>query len=124
MKAKKKSHFTDTMFNILLALPRIFNLVTRITSLVEYEAHLAKRSVVSLIVLLITSIVILTCTWLCVLGALLMYFLSLKATLLTSLLLLIVINLFVLIIISMLAMRAKNRMTFPVTRDLIKHTFD
>lgn len=120
---KKHSRFLDSLLDILLTLPRLFGLVSKITSLIEYEAYVAKRSIVSLCVLLVVSIALLSGTWICILGVLLLYFLSLKITLLSALLILLVINLFMLIILAVLALQAKNRVTFPATRHLIRHSF-
>jgi len=121
MTAKKKSFFTATVIKLLFFLPTLFGFVGNFFALVEIEARLAGRNLVTLLVLYLMLGSLLTSLWLCLLGLLFLYLITVQSSWALGLMIILVFNLLFLIIIGIIMIRLKNNLLFPETRNLLRH---
>jgi hypothetical protein len=115
MANKRKPGFSKAILNLIILVPTIFSLFSKIFALVGLEARLAGRSLVTILILAILFGMVLTTTWLCVLSLLLVYLIT-QMSLVLSLGIIIAINLFLLLVIAFAMSKMKNNLSFPVIR--------
>lgn len=116
----KKSFLSKIILDTSMIIFSLFNVVPKIIYLIESEARLAKKNLVSLIILFLIAAAFITSIWLCILAMGFIYLISLHLSLLVSLSIIILINILLLIITCLLISRAKHQISFPETRHLLK----
>lgn len=121
--SKKKFSMTRIIKHAVMIIPTLFGLVFKIAGLLSYEARLAGKSLVAIVILGFMLGLLLTTTWVCILGVLIVYLLSLHWTLLSALGIVIAINIF-LVLLTMLSMRHhKENLCFPEIRRIIHNAW-
>lgn len=115
--AKKSSGWSDTLLNVLLVIPSIFNVISRFISCLEHDAWLAKRSIVRLVILIILSVMLVIGAWLS-LCAIAFLWLQTWLSALASLSILFASHVFLLLIVAILLSKTKNQILFTNTRSL------
>lgn len=118
MSGKKRASFSR-LFNLVLALPSAFGLISGVFSLIEHEARVTSRNLASLLILSIIMLALITSTWLCVLTMLFIY-LTFYLSSMISLLIILILNVLLLTIIALMISVKKDNLFFPETRQLIK----
>lgn len=121
---KEKSSFTRMLMQLILIVPHMLNLVNHVFSTITSEMRLARRYIVTLIILAILFAALLATTWVCLLGMLFLYLVSLHLTWMQSCLILFVLNLLMMIIIGLLMANMKNNFfsaTRKQCREICKH---
>ncbi len=121
MEEKKKSSFSKTIACVFSTLPSLYRLINHLLTLMKYETHLARRSVITLLLLYLLAGSLLASVWICLLAMLFMYFISLHLTWLTSLIILLILNILLLVIVLLSMLLVKNNLSFPKTRELLHH---
>lgn len=116
MTDNRKPSFTRTLFKIITIVPTIINLFTNTVHLIGYEARLAGRSLLKLLILAFMVASLLTTTWIGLLAMLFIYLTSLHWNMILSLLIISVLNILLLIIILVSMTKLKKNLTFPMTR--------
>ncbi len=124
MAAKKKSRRGIHLLRLVLLLPSIVSVISKITKLIHYEARQASQSIGVLIAFAVIFAVISFSAWLCVLAIVLMYLLSLHVSVLLSLSALLGLNLLILIICCFVMAGAKKKLSFPITRQKVRDLCD
>jgi hypothetical protein len=119
--AKKKNKFTlgKSLLNIALGIPSFLSLTAKIASLFKFEAGLASRSVVNIIMLGVLFALLLSASWICLLALLFVHLMTLGWSIPNILLTLLGINLFSLSIVGIFILKYKKRLSFPETRFLV-----
>lgn len=115
--AKKSEGWGRVFVNLLTIIPSIFNIVSHLLSCLEYEAHLAKRSLIMLFVLALVAITLMISGWLC-LSAMAFVWLQMHLSTLVSLGILFGGHVVLLIIVGMWMAITKNDLFFNRTREL------
>lgn len=123
MTKKKKPTLGKALINLVLGIPVLLSLTKKIGTLVGYEARLAGRSILGMIMLILLSVILLSTTWLCLLAMLFVYLMSLHWSMQIILLTLVGVNVFILLIVFCLLIKHKKRLCFPETRYLLEETF-
>lgn len=121
---KRSSHGTvKALFNLLLLIPTILNVINHYTRLLKYEACLAGKSIIVIITLAVMFACLLTATWLSALALLFFVCLvKLQWSWIAAAIIVLLLNLLLLLILSIAMSRAKNHLSFPETRrQLCKH---
>lgn len=93
-----------------------FKLLSDMAQLVSLEAQLAKRSLVTIVILLIVLACLLMTTWMSLLALIVAFFLYLHFTLVTSVLIIVLLNIFLIIGVYAFILKLKEDLFFPVTR--------
>ncbi len=119
MTKRKKPTLGRALINLVIGVPTLLSLIGKIVSIIGFEARLAGRSLVSILMLTIISALLLTSIWLCMLAMLFVYLYSLQWPIPFILLTLIGVNLILLVIISIKIMKHKKRLLLPETHQLI-----
>lgn len=97
-----------------------FHLVQDIFILIGLEARLAAISFVIILALSLAAIAFITIIWLNLCALILLGLLALHLSLLLSLVILFAFNLLALVLLALGIMKAKNNLSFPVTRGQLK----
>lgn len=121
MASKKKSTISKTILGLLIGLPSLISLVTKIITLIGLEARLAGRSLMSIIILSIIFALLITTTWSCLLIILFLYLIALTWTPLQALIIILSLNLILLIFVASSIAKFKKKLLFPETRRRVKH---
>lgn len=117
-KKKHKTHsFIKAILNLLVVIPTILNVASKISTLLSYEGRLAGKSLVRILILTFFCAMLLTSTWICILIMLFHWFVE-YVSFQIALLFLILINLFLLTIIGIVIAKSGKNLTFPLTRKL------
>ncbi len=119
--AKKKPTLSKAILNLIVLIPTFFSILGKVVTLVEFEAQLAGKSLVQLVVLSVVFGTVLTASWICVLAMIYTYFQSLLWSPYLSLFILLLINLLMLIIIAICLSRVKKNIFFPEIRNQIRY---
>lgn len=119
MAKKKKPTLSRAILSLMVGIPALLSLTGRIKSLIGFEARLAGRSLVGIMILTIVYALLLSSSWLCVLAMLFVYLTSLLWSIQIILLTLLGINLIMLIIVGCIIRNYKKRLIFPETRHLL-----
>ena len=93
-----------------------FKLLSGFKSLVTLEARLAKKSLVTIIILLVLMACLLAATWISLLALIVAALLSIHFSLLSSLALIVLLNIFLILVMGIAVLKLKNNLFFPVTR--------
>lgn len=120
MATKKRSGITRFIRNIFFLVPSLFSLITNMIRLIGYEAQLAGRSLIIIVVLCIFLATLLTSTWLCLLSMLFVYLIS-YLNLIVSLGIIFLLNLFLMLVVGIILARTKKNLLFPETRRQFSH---
>jgi hypothetical protein len=99
----------------------IFKIIPNLISLIQAEAHLAKKSLVYFIILYLLAGSLLTSFFLCLFAMCFFYLISLQISFLVSLFIIGMINFILLLMILLIVYKVKNTLTFPETRELLRH---
>lgn len=126
MTNKSKFSFLSYIKNFIFVIPHVFNLLSRMISLSVYEAKLAIRSL--MIILMLSFIVgaLTTTTWLGLLAMLYIYLTSLQWSPLGAIAIVVLVNVVMLAIVTFIILRVKKNLEFPATRQqlqVIKKTY-
>lgn len=115
MANKRKPGFSKAILNLIVLVPTLFSLISKIVTLAGLEARLAGKSAVTIMILSVCFGMVLTTTWLCVLSLLFLYLITIMNWS-AALLVIIAINLFLLLVMAMVMLKMKNNLLFPVIR--------
>jgi len=118
--SKKKHSLTKVLFKLLVLVPTLFSLIGKVVTLAGYEAKLAGRSLIVIIILSLLAGVLFATTWLGILAMLFMYLVSLQLSWQISLFILIIVNLCCLAIILCVMNKIKKNLLFPETREQLR----
>lgn len=118
---KKKPTLSKAILNLIFLVPTFFSILSKIATLVEFEARLAGKSLIRLIVLSIVFGTLLTATWLGVLAVLFSYLQSLLLTPLLSLFIILLLNIVLLVIIGFCLNSTKKNLLFPEIRNQLRY---
>jgi len=118
---KKKPSFSKAILNLVVLVPTFFSLLRKVVTLVEFEAQLAGKSLIKLIVFSVAFGSLLTATWVGVQAMLFIYFQSLLWTPLFSLFILFIINIVILILLIFGLYNAKKNLFFPEVRNQLRY---
>ena len=124
MSNDRKSQLSRKLLNLIMIVPTLFSVVARVMCLLEYEAHLAGRSLIKLVFLLMVTITLLISVWFCVLAMLFLYFTACHLSWLLSLFLIFILNMLLLVIVGLTISKVKATLAFPATFQLIKAKLD
>ena len=118
MSKKKKHHrgIGETIFNILLFIPTLFNFIRKLIALISYEIQLAGKSLIKMIILAIILAITISSTWLCLLAMLFFYFISLQLGTELSLFCIVLINILLTCIILFWMNKIKQNLLFSQLR--------
>jgi len=120
-KRKSKSlKLSKIILNVIFLLPTLYNLVGKIVALASYEAYLARRNLVKIIIIAIMSGIVLASIWLCLLAGCGLYFISIGLSYPLTFLVIILINILILIILSIMIKNAEKNLLFRATRNQIQ----
>lgn len=119
MKQSKRPYLSRIL-NLIMVIPTLFNMISNVGTLIEDDAKLAGKSLVSLIILYIFISVIFTSTWLCLLAMLFVYLIMLKLSWLAALSIIFILNLLLMTIIALIMLKVKDNLSFQSTRELIR----
>lgn len=122
MTKKRKPTLGKAFLNLVLGLPVLLSLTKRIGALIGYEARLASKSILSIMMLICMIVILLSTTWLCLLAMLGVYLMSLLWPTQIILLTLLGVNVIMLFIVFVLLRKYKKRLSFPETRYLLEET--
>lgn len=112
-----------TILNAAIILPTLYNLVGKVFTLASYEAKLAGKSLIKIIIIAIVSGIVVATTWLCLLAIYGLFLVSLGWSYKTTLLIIVLINLFILGILALLIMYTEKNLSFRATRHHIRRAF-
>lgn len=118
---KKKPTLGKAILNLIVLVPTFVSILGKITTLVEFEAHMAGKSLIRLIVLSVVFGTLLTATWIGVLAILFSYLQSLLLTPLLSLFIILLLNIVLLIIIGFCLSSTKKNLLFPEIRNQLRY---
>lgn len=118
---KKKPTLSKAILNLIVLIPTFFSILGKVVTLVEFEAQLAGKSLIQLVVLSVVFGTVVTATWVCVLAMLYTYFQSLLWSPYLSFSALILVNVLFLIVISFCLSRVKKNIFFPEIRNQIRY---
>ena len=119
MAKKRKSDTLRNTIKYLIAIPAIFTLLTNFIDLFNFEARLAGKSILAIIMLTVIAGMLVSITWLCALAFLAIYLISLQWSSYAILALLIGINLLFIILIGFAIKQKKEYLFFPFIRKQI-----
>lgn len=109
-----------SVFRLLTdGLETFFKLFRGFADLLGLEAQLAKRSLVTIVILALCLWCLLIATWLSVLALILAVLLTLHVGLLVSLSSIVLLNLLLILVICWVVLRLKKDLFFPATRRLL-----
>ncbi len=117
---KKKSMFGKAILNLIILIPTFFSVLSKVTALVEFEARLAAKNLIRLIVLSVVFGTLLTASWIILLAILFNYFQSLLWTVLFSLCVIFLLNIALLIIVGFCLSHIKKNVLFPEIRNQLR----
>ena len=121
MPEKNKGNFLSKfLFDLVMIVLSLFKVIPNLIVLIEFEAALARKNLISLIVLFIFAVSLLTSLWLCLFAMCFIYFISLHMSYLTSIFITFLVNFVLLLIILLMISRIQNHLTFPKTRQLLR----
>jgi flagellar biosynthesis protein FlhB len=126
MGHKRKSEslsLVKIILNAALLLPTLYNLVGKVFTLAAYEARLARKSLIKIIIIAIISGIVLASTWLCLLAAYGLYLISIGLSYTLTLLVIILINILILAILGIIIKDAEKNLLFRATRSQIRQAF-
>ena len=112
-----------TILNAAIILPTLYNLVGKVFTLASYEAKLAGKNLIKIIIIAIVSGIIVATTWLCLLAMYGLFLISLGWSYQTTLLIIVLINILILGILALLIMYAEKNLSFRATRYQIRNAF-
>lgn len=117
MGAKKTSTWRHAIINLLLVVPSVLNLASNFVSYLEYEARLAKKSIITLIILFGLAIVLSLSSWACLW---IIIFLSLinYLSVMITMAIIFIIHMVLLVIVMLWISKTKNNLLFTNTRQL------
>lgn len=121
MTHKKRQTIGNTIVKIVMLIPTLFGLITKISTLIGFEARLAGRSIVVLLILSLVVGSLLTTIWLCVLAILSFYLISWHWSWVQSFVFIAMLNILLLILIGFIMSRVKENLTFPILRKQLRH---
>lgn len=119
MPKRKKTTFSKSLLRLIFGVPAILSLLATISSLVKLEAHMAGRSLMSILVLAFFCALLLISSWSCILAVLFVYLMLLQWPLYGILLTLLGINFLMFLILLLVIRRYKAKLSFPETRLLL-----
>jgi hypothetical protein len=109
--------------NAVLLLPTLYNLVGKMVTLVGYEAQLARKSLVKIIIAAVMAGMILASTWLCLLAAYGLYLISIGLSYPLTFLVILLINILILTVLGIIIKDAEKNLLFRATRSQVRHAF-
>jgi len=112
-----------TILNAAIILPTLYNLVGKVFTLASYEAKLAGKSLIKIIIIAIVSGIVVAATWLCLLAIYGLYLVSLGWSYQATLFIILLINLLILVILAILIMYTEKNLSFRATRHHIRRAF-
>lgn len=117
----KKIHLASKLtFDFIKIFFLLFRIIPNLIFLVKLEAEIAKKNIISLIILCLIAWSLITTTWLCVMGMGFLFFVSLGLTWLMSSLIMTIINLVVLMVVGLIIVNKKSNFLFPKTKNLLR----
>lgn len=117
--AKRKHNIGSVILNLLMLLPSFMNLANKVISIVGWEARIAAKSVVSLVILSVFFGVVLTSIWFSLLALIFIWFISFWSIPL-SIFFIILINLVILLIVGFFMAKSKRKLTAPFSWQYFK----
>jgi hypothetical protein len=115
-KKPESSSIVKTILNLVILLPTLYNLVGKIVALASYEARLAGKSLIKIIIIAIMSGILLASTWLCLSAIYGLYLVSLGLSYQVTLFVIVLVNLLILCIFAILIMYTEKNLSFRATR--------
>jgi len=122
--AKKKSPLSKIFISLLVAIPSFMNVVRHSFSLISREIHIAGRSLICLIILVVLLAVVCISIWTCILLMIFFYFLMLHWSIESSVFMLLLLNVIFLVFILFSMKKYQKNLTFPRTRKRLRDLSD
>ena len=122
MANRKNNFLSKCLIDVAIFIFTLFKLIPNLISLVELEAHAAKKSLISLLILYLIAGSLLTSTWLCILAMSFIYLISLNLSWLLSIFIIVAINVMLFILVAIMIMKSKKNLSFSRTRQLLRHS--
>lgn len=120
MAGKKNNFIMRSIIDLFTIVSSIFKFISNFMHVFEVEASEARKNLVLLILLLLVSLTLFVSIWVCLLLMCFLYFVSLHLSWMFSLAIIVILNILLLIITVLVMLRAKNNLSFPQTRHLIR----
>jgi hypothetical protein len=120
-KPRSSGSIGKTILNLIILIPTFYKLVGKVLCLVSYEAQLAGKTIIKLLLLAIASAVILASTWLCLLALIAVYLISLGISNILTITIIILLNILILILLMFIAHKSEKNLSFRTTRHQIRH---
>lgn len=113
---KKKTSLTRTIVNLVIFAFTLKNVLSKVVNIIGYEARLAGKSFIKIIIFAIFSGLLLVSIWFCLLTMLYLYLESLLMSPYLALTLIIFLNIFMLIVVAILMHSTKKNLFFNELR--------
>jgi hypothetical protein len=117
MATKKRSGWISTLLDLVLLGTNVFGFMENLTALVKFEARLAGKSLISLVILALLMAMLFLSTWVCLLALLCIYLISLHWSWIAALSILLLMNFVFLLIIALMLCKKQRMLFFPLTRE-------
>jgi hypothetical protein len=114
MAKNSKGALTGAVMSLVMIVPKLFNFVGNISTLVKLEAQQAGRNLTIIVLLMFISAILLTSTWLCLLALAYLYLMSIMGAI-PALTIVTIFNLLLLLIIGLIIYTLKRNLFFPAT---------
>jgi hypothetical protein len=115
MAKNSKGALMGAVMSLVLLVPKLFNFMGNISTLVKLEAQQAGRNLTIIVLLMFISAILLTSSWLCLLGLAYLYLVSLHIGAIPALTIVTIFNLLLLLIIGLIIYTLKRNLFFPAT---------
>lgn len=118
MTAKKSKTWSKVLLNLVMTIPALFNIVTHFVSCIEYDVFLAKKNLISIVVLSFFAAIIMAGAWLSIWAMIFIWLLNWPLNPIAVFAIILTAHVILLLLISIFLMRLKNNMLFYHTRKL------
>src|SRR5579883_1002299 len=116
----KNTAWGKTALKWIMVVPSIMGVINHFCNLVEWEARLARRSLIKIALLAFVTAILFSSVWLCLLGMFFFYLISLPMSPTLALFFIFLFNILLLIIVILLMSRYKSYLFFPETSRMIR----
>lgn len=116
MARQKKTNIAQAILNVIVNSFVLMSSFGKIFKIVGFEARIASKGLVRIIIFSVFFGVILASTWICILGLLFFYLFQLHADPYFALLLIILLNVLILVAMGLIIKSIKNQLLFPEAR--------
>lgn len=117
MTSKNKSSLSRTITDVVQLIPNLVRIVCNITTLINFEARLAGKALIGIVMLAVISAILVTSIWICLLALLATYLLSIQWSLMMTLVIVLLLNICLFIIVTIMMAKAKKNLFFPATSE-------